>query len=111
MVALVVLRNKAIKPLLAAAQNLCPSRGAQNPRPLDKHYGTIRKAMQAVFQKWDLLPEHRQLFFKISQAPKGRGLHLADHTYEALEVIHAAEALAERSEERPAQPVTAYPNG
>src|SRR5258705_7112696 len=36
MVALVVLRNKAIKPLLAAAaQDLHPSRGAQNPRPLD----------------------------------------------------------------------------
>jgi len=51
MVALVVLRNKAIKPLLAAAQNLRPSRGAQNPRPLDKHYDTIRKAMQEVFQE------------------------------------------------------------
>ena len=35
MVALVVLRNKAIKPLLAAAQDLRPSRGAQNPRALD----------------------------------------------------------------------------
>jgi hypothetical protein len=55
MVALVVLKNKAIKPLLAAAQNLCPSRSAQNPRALR----TIRKAMQAVFQEWDLLPEHR----------------------------------------------------
>jgi hypothetical protein len=41
MVALVVLKNKAIKPLLAAAQNLCPSRGAQNPRALR----TIRKAI------------------------------------------------------------------
>jgi hypothetical protein len=50
MVALVVLRNKAIKPLLAAAQDLRASRGAQNPRPLDKHYETIRTAMQAVFQ-------------------------------------------------------------
>jgi hypothetical protein len=42
---------------------------------------------------------------------KAEGLDLADHTYEALEVKHAAEALAERSEEWPAQPVTAYPNG
>jgi hypothetical protein len=31
MAALVVLRNKAIKLLLAAAQDLLPSRGAQNP--------------------------------------------------------------------------------
>jgi hypothetical protein len=54
MVAIVVLRNKAIKPLLAAAQNLRPSRGAQNPRPLDKHYDTIRKAMQEVFQELGL---------------------------------------------------------
>jgi hypothetical protein len=38
MVALVVLRNKAIKPLLAAAQRRRKSRGAQNPRPIDKHY-------------------------------------------------------------------------
>jgi hypothetical protein len=37
-------------------------------------------------------------------------LHLADHTYEALEVKYAAEALAERSAEWPAQPVIAYPN-
>jgi hypothetical protein len=36
MVALVVLRNKAIKPLLAAAQDLHPLGGAQNPRPLDR---------------------------------------------------------------------------
>ena len=49
MVALVVLRNKAIKPLLAAAQCRRKSRGAQNPRPIDKHYETIRTAMQGVF--------------------------------------------------------------
>jgi hypothetical protein len=46
MAALVVLRNKAIKPLLAAAQELRPSRGAQNPRALDTHYDTIRTAMR-----------------------------------------------------------------
>jgi hypothetical protein len=54
MVALVVLRNKAIKPLLAAAQNLRPSRGAQNPRALDRRYDTIRTAMQAAFQELGL---------------------------------------------------------
>jgi hypothetical protein len=51
MVGLVVLRNKAIKPLLAAAQDLRTRRGAQNPRPLDRQYATIRTAMQAVFQE------------------------------------------------------------
>jgi hypothetical protein len=51
MVALVVLRNKAIKPLLAAAQDLHPSRRAQNPRPLDRNYETIRTAMQSVFHE------------------------------------------------------------
>jgi hypothetical protein len=50
-VALVVLRNKAIKPLLAAAQGLRASRGAQNPTALDSHYETIRTAMHAVFQE------------------------------------------------------------
>ena len=55
MTALVVLRNKAIKPLLAAAQELRPSRGAQNPKTLDTHYDTIRTAMQGVFQELGLV--------------------------------------------------------
>jgi len=54
MVALVVLRNKAIKPLLAAAHRRRKSRGAQNPRPIDKHYETIRTAMQGVFDELGL---------------------------------------------------------
>src|SRR5215471_19345205 len=54
MVALVVLRNKAIKPLLAAAQRRRKSRGAQNPTPIDKHYETIRAAMQGVFDELGL---------------------------------------------------------
>ncbi len=54
MTALVVLRNKAIKPLLAAAQDLRPARGAQNPSALDTHYDTIRTAMQGVFQELGL---------------------------------------------------------
>lgn len=54
MTALVVLRNKAIKPLLAAAQDLRPARGAQNPSALDTHYDTIRSAMQGVFQELGL---------------------------------------------------------
>ena len=54
MAALVVLRNQAIKPILAAAQELRPSRGAQNPQPLDTHYDTIRTAMRGVFQELGL---------------------------------------------------------
>ena len=54
MAALVVLRNKAIKPLLAATQQLRPSHGAQNPTPLDSHYQTIRTGMQAVFKELGL---------------------------------------------------------
>ncbi len=54
MAALVVIRNKAIQPLLAAVQELRPSRGAQNPRPLDTHYDTIRRAMRGVFQELGL---------------------------------------------------------
>jgi hypothetical protein len=51
MTALIVLRNKAIKPLLAAAQCLRRPRRAQNPTPLDTHYETIRIAMEGVFQE------------------------------------------------------------
>jgi hypothetical protein len=52
--ALVVLRNKAIRPLLAAAQELRPAHGAQNPKALDTHSDTIRIAMQAVFHELGL---------------------------------------------------------
>src|SRR5271165_2502903 len=52
--ALVVLRNKAIKPLLAAAQRLRPARGAHNPRAIDRHYDAIRVAMQGVFHELGL---------------------------------------------------------
>jgi hypothetical protein len=49
--ALVVLRDKAIKPLLAAARERRPSRGAQNPTPLDAHYDAVRFAMRGVFHE------------------------------------------------------------
>jgi hypothetical protein len=51
MTALLVLTNKAIKPLLAAAHDLRPTRGPQNPQAIDTHYDTIRVAMQGVFNE------------------------------------------------------------
>jgi len=54
MAALVVLRNKAIKPLLAAAQPLHPTRGAHNPRPIDAHYRAVQLAMHGVFHELGL---------------------------------------------------------
>lgn len=54
MTALLVLRNKAIKPLLAAAQPLRPPRGAHNPKPIDAHYHAIQVAMQGVFHELGL---------------------------------------------------------
>src|SRR6267378_2060535 len=48
MTALLVLRNKAIKPLLAATQSLHPARAAYNPKPIDAHYQAIRVAMKGV---------------------------------------------------------------
>jgi DNA-binding transcriptional ArsR family regulator len=49
--ALVVLRNKAIKPLLAAARPLYPAHGGLNPKPIDAHYHTLRLAMHGVFHE------------------------------------------------------------
>ena len=49
--ALVVLREKAIRPLLAAAQQLQPSRGSQNPTALDRHYETVRNGMAGVLRE------------------------------------------------------------
>jgi hypothetical protein len=49
--ALVILRNKAIKPILAAAQPLRPTHGHQNPKPIDTHYDALRLAMHGVFRE------------------------------------------------------------
>ena len=49
--AVVILRNRVLKPLLAAAQQARPTRGARNPTALDKQYETIRAAMQGVFRE------------------------------------------------------------
>jgi hypothetical protein len=49
--ALLVLQEKAIKPMLAAAQDISPARGGQNPRPIDRHYQDLRLAMKGVFHE------------------------------------------------------------
>jgi hypothetical protein len=49
--ALIVLRDKTIKPLLAAAQEQRAPRGAQNPTPLDARYAVIRTDMRGVFHE------------------------------------------------------------
>ena len=54
MTALIVLRNKAIKPLLAAARPLRPAHGPHNPKPIDAHYQTIQGAMRGVFHELGL---------------------------------------------------------
>ena len=54
MAALIVLRDRAIKPLLAAAQEVWPTHGAQNPTTLDTHFHTIRIAMREVFSQLGL---------------------------------------------------------
>ena len=51
MTALIVLRDKAIKPILAAVQPLRPSRGAHRPKPLDAHYHALKLAMHGVFHE------------------------------------------------------------
>jgi hypothetical protein len=51
MTALIVLRNKAIKPLLAATQPLRPTRGAHNPKPIDAYYNALQLAMRRVFHE------------------------------------------------------------
>ena len=49
--ALLLLREKAIKPLLAAAQSLRPIQGPQNPKPLDSYYQAIYAGMHGVFRE------------------------------------------------------------
>jgi hypothetical protein len=49
--ALLVLREKIIKPLLAAAQAVRKARRPRNPTPLDLHYECVRVGMQGIFQE------------------------------------------------------------
>jgi hypothetical protein len=64
MVALVVLRNKAIKPLLAAAQRRRKSRGAQNPDPSISTTKLFARQYKASLTSWAWPPKHRQLLFQ-----------------------------------------------
>ena len=67
MAALLVLRDKIIKPLLAASMEVRPTHGGQNPTTLDKHYETIRVAMQGAFRELGLgRVKDRQLFSRAS---------------------------------------------
>lgn len=51
MAALVALRNHVIQPLLSGTMNRMPSRGAQNPTPLDHCYASLRTHMQDLLQQ------------------------------------------------------------
>ena len=68
MVALVVLRNKAIKPLLAAAQDRRPvTRRAKSQTARSDTTKPFAWPCKASFRNSGWLPEHRQLFFQIFQ--------------------------------------------
>jgi hypothetical protein len=54
MTALLVLQNKAIKLLLAAAHELRPIREPPHPKPIDDHYHAIRLTMRNVFHELGL---------------------------------------------------------
>ena len=49
--ALVTLRHHLIQPLLASTMKQIPSRGAQNPTPLDHCYASLRTHMQNLLQQ------------------------------------------------------------
>jgi hypothetical protein len=48
---LVELREKAIRPLLAAAQEIQLPRGPQNPTALDFHYETVHVGMAGILRE------------------------------------------------------------
>jgi hypothetical protein len=52
--ALLVLRDKVIKPLLAASMETHPTHGAQNPLPLDHHYEATRTCLRGIFRELGL---------------------------------------------------------
>lgn len=49
--ALLTPQDKAIKPLLAAVQEIAPTHGGQNPRAIDRHYQQLRLAINGAFHE------------------------------------------------------------
>lgn len=49
MTARVVMREKVIKPLLAASSQLAPPSKLNSPTPIDRHYETLRPDMRSLF--------------------------------------------------------------
>jgi hypothetical protein len=49
--ALLVLREKIIKPLLAASGQPQPSSRPANPTPIDHHYESLRLSMRDLFRE------------------------------------------------------------
>ena len=49
MTALVVIREKVIKPLLAAGSQLAPLSTLNHPTPIDRHYEKLRAEMRGLF--------------------------------------------------------------
>ena len=54
MAALVLLREKVIKPLLAAARNRTRTRRPKNPTVLDQHYESLRIGLRGLFHELGL---------------------------------------------------------
>jgi hypothetical protein len=52
--ALLVIRDKLIKPLLVGAMNTHPSRGASNATVLDRHYEATITGMRGLFSELGL---------------------------------------------------------
>jgi hypothetical protein len=67
MIALLVLGNKAVKPLLAAAHTRHPARGVR-PKAIDVHYDALRPAMQGSSTSSPSPLDDRQIF--VGFAPK-----------------------------------------
>jgi len=61
--ALLVPREKIIRPLLAAGTQPEPRAKPVNPVPLGHHYQRLRAGMRDLFHDSALPPEYRQLIF------------------------------------------------
>jgi hypothetical protein len=54
MTALLVLREKVIRPLLAASSRPEVDAKLNNPTPIDQHYETLRLGMRGLFNAWGI---------------------------------------------------------
>jgi hypothetical protein len=84
----------------AAAQQLRPSRGAQNPAPIDRHYQTVRLGMEGVFPELGIAARSSTIFCRCLHLTALHGLGVSDGVFGRPYRLEL-DTVSDRSERQP----------